>query len=94
MTTGASADPSAGCPSRCPEVRPEEPVPSAFEEFEVSGACRSADGCEEFPLPAAQPTKIVAASAPRTRSVSGPRAILFSFRLVRIRAQPLDLLSS
>src|SRR5829696_7504906 len=73
MTTGASADPSAGCPSRLSEACPEDPAPSAFCSVEpaVRDACCSSEVFEDPPLPAPpQPTKNVATSTARKSSVN------------------------
>src|SRR5829696_350141 len=86
MTTGASAEPRAGCPSRFSE----DPGPSAFcsDESAFFGACRSAEDDEDPPLPAPQPTEKLAASATRMRSVTAPRANLRESVLVPISSLP------
>jgi hypothetical protein len=82
MTTGASAAPRAGCPSRPPED--PEPLPSCSEGPVFSGACRSADDDEDPPLPAPQPIEKVAANAARMRSATAPRTNLRKSVLVPI----------
>jgi hypothetical protein len=86
MTTGASAEPRAGCPS----CFPEDSGLSAFcpDESTFFGACRSEEDCEEPPLPAAQPTRTIAASVARMRSVNTPLANLRTSVLVPITSLP------
>src|SRR5215212_1821047 len=86
MTTGASAEPRAGCPS----CLWEGPGPSAFcsDESAFFATCRSAEDDEEPPLPAPQPTEKLAASAARMRKANAPCATLRKSVLVPISSLP------
>src|SRR5829696_7664219 len=89
MTTGASAEPRAGCPS----CLWEGPGTSAFcsDESAFFATCRSAEDDGEPPLPAPQPTEKLAASAARMRKANAPCATLRKSVLVPISSLPPHL---